>query len=130
MVEKRGQLEFIVVTRRSSAIVLLTPEPKTPWICSGPPHLLGPWGRPVGRGEWPPRTATLRPATFLSRHEKGASRRLIEERYPAPLLDLRFLEEHVLPRLRIIFPERELVRLRAGILLRHIEVAGAFLADE
>ena len=39
-------------------------NPNTPWICSGPPHLLGPWGRPVGRGEWPPRTATLRPATF------------------------------------------------------------------
>src|SRR5436305_3698059 len=35
----------------------------TPWVCSGPPHLLGPWGRPVGRGEWPPRTTTFRPAT-------------------------------------------------------------------
>src|SRR5687768_11147216 len=50
----------------------------TPWICSGPPHLLGPWGRPVGRGKWPPRTATLRPATFLLlTNQKGALGRLI-----------------------------------------------------
>jgi len=35
-----------------------------PWIpaeCSGPPHLLGPWGRPAPeRIEWPPRTNPFR----------------------------------------------------------------------
>ena len=54
----------------------------TPWICSGPPHLLGPWGRPVRRGEWPPRYSHVLAGHFpldaCTSHEKGASRRPFE----------------------------------------------------
>ena len=95
------------------------------------------WVRGVGRsgrGEWPPRTATVRPATFFCndaiRHEKGALRRLLSGWPSGALLDLRFLEEDVLARLRIVFPKRELLRHRARVLLRHVEEARAFLADE
>ncbi len=59
---------------------------KTPWICSGPPHLLGPWGRPAGRGEWPPRTATFRSATEFWANQGAIRGRLspIQSFAPSP----------------------------------------------
>src|ERR1700689_2568769 len=42
----------------------------------------------------------------------------------ASSLDLGFLEFHVLARDRIVFLEHELLRLGAGVLLGHVEIAG------
>ena len=46
------------------------------------------------------------------------------------LLDLGFLELDVLADTRIVLAERELLGLRTGVLLRHIEEAGVSRADE
>src|SRR5688500_18315706 len=103
------RMGFIGRAGRAAPVAARTAK-NTPWICSGPPHLLGPWGRPVGRGEWPPRTATFRPATFFPRSKKGPGAQKRKRRLAAPrqsgsllpaLLDLRFLEHDVLLRLRI-----------------------------
>src|SRR4051812_35636355 len=49
---------------------------------------------------------------------------------PAGLLDLRFLEIHVLPHDGIIFPEAHLLGRVARILLGHVVKAGVSRADE
>src|SRR5256885_15240190 len=78
-----------------------TYPPGNPTECSGPPHLLGPWGS-AGRGrcEWPPHdTAPGRPLSLMSpfRRTRCGKDKKTPDRAPARLhakrlLDLVFAE--------------------------------------
>jgi hypothetical protein len=52
------------------------------------------------------------------------------ERKVQPLLDLSFLEDHMLTRHRVVLAEADLIGRRPGVLLGHIEEAGARGAEQ
>src|SRR4051812_23792629 len=65
-----------------------------PTECSGPPHLLGPWGS-AGWGwlEWPPHDAALdRPPSSLYKRKRRHEAPLSYSSRPGQLLDLGFAE--------------------------------------
>src|SRR6266702_3112124 len=105
-----------------------------PTECSGPPHLLGPWGS-AGRGrcEWPPHdTAPGRPPCFPEKYlavpmlgtQEGARRGAPVRPQSQRSLDLGFAKFDVLLSDRVIFLLHELVGHRARILLGHIIETG------
>ncbi len=110
-----------------------------PTECSGPPHLLGPWGRPVGDGkEWPPQVPSSRPATnlkapvrssatgafYCAKTKKSRPEAARFFRNNKILLDLGFLEVDMLAHDGVILLEGQLFGLRASVLGRHVEETG------
>ena len=63
-------------------------------------------------------------AAGKGQNEKGAAKAPLVRKLKGRLLDLGFLELDVLARDRIIFLESEFLGLRAGVLLRDVEIAG------
>src|SRR5215470_20449178 len=134
----------LMVDFASGSVSLLAAE------CSGPPHLLGPWGSAgTGRCEWPPHDTVpgrppshLRLITLESEPTGSAS---LERRRPwridrrppglafgehlrmnarTGLFDFGFAEFDVLLGDRIVFLLDQFVGHRARILARHIVKAG------
>ena len=108
-----------------------------PAECSGPPHLLGPRGvRPARkRCEWPPRiSASGRPPNLtLVEMQRAPTRRLFRRfavsRRAYLIFDFCDTRRACL-RDRIVFLLRQLLGLRARILLGHVIVAGVGAGDE
>src|ERR1700722_4742378 len=146
-------------SRSVSAARLPSPATRSIRCCSVPTTRSTRRRTGVGTG-WSPRTATrrrrwrsppeqefrhsgivqrTRPGTYarglikIFSSDGGLLSSMIEPRarwWRRWLLDLRFLEDHVLARDRVEFLQFELVGLGPRVLFRHVEVAGVGAADE
>src|ERR1700745_2142451 len=104
---------------------LLQPRKRdNPTECSGPPHLLGPWGSAGLGAAWSGLLIQhrLRPATcrgvqkLVQKNGRGSAACADEVAAMAASLDAGFAEFHVLLRDRIVFLLHQLVGHRARIL--------------
>src|SRR5262249_8830873 len=100
---------------------------ENPAECSGPPHLLGPWGSAGLGAVWSgllKATASGRPPAPVPKIELESGELARETCAGARLLDPGFAEFHVLLRDRIVFLLHQLGGHGARILLGHVIEAG------